>query len=108
MPRSIYLSRHGESEYNRMGRIGGDSPLSESGQRVRVNKMRRKVVELSSLQYAARLAEYFTAEKVHDLRVWCSRKVRAIQTAGALLPMSTYWEPWKALDEIDAVGTCTN
>ncbi|CAI5796079.1 6-phosphofructo-2-kinase/fructose-2,6-bisphosphatase fructose-2,6-bisphosphatase 1 isoform X1 [Podarcis lilfordi] len=30
-PRSIYLSRHGESELNLRGRIGGDSGLSERG-----------------------------------------------------------------------------
>ena len=89
-----------------MGRIGGDSPLSDAGQRVRVNEMHRTIAKLS-LQYASRLAEYFATEKVHDLRVWCSQKVRAVQTASALLPMSTYWEPWKALDEIDAVRTAT-
>ncbi len=33
-PRSIYLSRHGESELNLLGRIGGDSGLSPRGQRV--------------------------------------------------------------------------
>lgn len=32
-PRSIYLSRHGESELNLLGRIGGDSGLSPRGQR---------------------------------------------------------------------------
>lgn len=33
-PRSIYLSRHGESELNLLGRIGGDSDLSSQGQKV--------------------------------------------------------------------------
>lgn len=59
LPRSIYLTRvrsvlppsdplfrfffqHGESEYNRIGRLGGDSPLSENG-----------------IQYAVKLREYF-------------------------------------------------
>ena len=42
LPRSIYLTRHGESEYNRIGRLGGDSPLSENG-----------------LLYAQKLKEYF-------------------------------------------------
>lgn len=32
-PRSIYLSRHGESELNLLGRIGGDSGLSPRGQK---------------------------------------------------------------------------
>jgi 6-phosphofructo-2-kinase / fructose-2,6-biphosphatase 2 len=30
-PRKIFLSRHGESEYNVLGKIGGDSLLSERG-----------------------------------------------------------------------------
>ena len=29
--RTIYLSRHGESEYNVENKVGGDSPLSERG-----------------------------------------------------------------------------
>ena len=33
-PRSIFLSRHGESELNLLGRIGGDSGLSPRGQNV--------------------------------------------------------------------------
>lgn len=32
--RNIYICRHGESEYNVQGRIGGDSELSDSGKKV--------------------------------------------------------------------------
>lgn len=35
-PRSIYLCRHGESDLNIKGRIGGDSGLSSRGKEVRV------------------------------------------------------------------------
>lgn len=35
-PRTIYLCRHGESEYNLVGKIGGDSGLSPRGKQVRV------------------------------------------------------------------------
>lgn len=31
-PRPIYLSRHGQSQYNKLGKIGGDSALSEAGE----------------------------------------------------------------------------
>jgi len=31
LPRTIYLSRHGQSEYNLLGKIGGDSGLSKCG-----------------------------------------------------------------------------
>lgn len=34
-PRTIYLCRHGESEYNLVGKIGGDSGLSPRGKQVR-------------------------------------------------------------------------
>ena len=30
-PQVIYLSRHGQSEYNVLGKIGGNPPLSEFG-----------------------------------------------------------------------------
>jgi len=29
----LFLSRHGQSEYNAVGRIGGDSGLTEMGER---------------------------------------------------------------------------
>jgi broad specificity phosphatase PhoE len=32
IPRPIYLSRHGQSTYNRLGKIGGDSALSDKGE----------------------------------------------------------------------------
>ncbi|CAF4943444.1 unnamed protein product, partial [Rotaria magnacalcarata] len=31
LPRTIYLTRHGESEKNVQQRIGGNAPLSEAG-----------------------------------------------------------------------------
>lgn len=88
LPRSIYLTRHGESEYNRAGRIGGDSPLSENG-----------------TKYACGLLEFFKKERVDDLRIWSSQKVRAAQTAKHLASLATHIEYWKALDEIDG-GVC--
>lgn len=39
-PRSIYLCRHGESDLNIKGRIGGDSGLSARGKEVCVCVMR--------------------------------------------------------------------
>jgi hypothetical protein len=33
-PRTIYLCRHGENEYNLQGKIGGDSGLSSRGKKV--------------------------------------------------------------------------
>lgn len=53
LPRTFYLSRHGQSEYNVLGKIGGDSGLSSAG-----------------LEYARRLAifadEKITTESISD------------------------------------------
>uniref|UniRef100_A0A8C1MDL3 6-phosphofructo-2-kinase domain-containing protein n=1 Tax=Cyprinus carpio TaxID=7962 RepID=A0A8C1MDL3_CYPCA len=84
-PRSIYLSRHGESELNLLGRIGGDSALSSQG-----------------LKYAKALAEFIRGQSIKDLKVWTSHMKRTIQTAEAL---GVPYEQWKALNEIDA-GVC--
>ncbi|XP_003215768.1 6-phosphofructo-2-kinase/fructose-2,6-bisphosphatase 1 isoform X3 [Anolis carolinensis] len=84
-PRSIYLSRHGESELNLHGRIGGDSGLSERGK-----------------QYARALSGFIRSQYINDLKVWTSHMKRTIQTAEAL---GVPYEQWKALNEIDA-GVC--
>ncbi|XP_055249585.1 6-phosphofructo-2-kinase/fructose-2,6-bisphosphatase 1 isoform X5 [Moschus berezovskii] len=84
-PRSIYLCRHGESELNLRGRIGGDSGLSARGK-----------------QYAYALASFIQSQGISSLKVWTSHMKRTIQTAEAL---GVPYEQWKALNEIDA-GVC--
>ncbi|XP_037591179.1 6-phosphofructo-2-kinase/fructose-2,6-bisphosphatase 1 isoform X6 [Cebus imitator] len=84
-PRSIYLCRHGESELNLRGRIGGDSGLSVRGK-----------------QYAYALANFIQSQGISSLKVWTSHMKRTIQTAEAL---GVPYEQWKALNEIDA-GVC--
>jgi broad specificity phosphatase PhoE len=85
VPRTIWLSRHGESEYNQRGRIGGDSSLSPSGR-----------------AYAARLASFLPKRIAATPTVWTSTLARTVETAEHLP-----WEslPLRALDEIDA-GVC--
>ncbi|XP_074214255.1 6-phosphofructo-2-kinase/fructose-2,6-bisphosphatase 3 isoform X2 [Camelus bactrianus] len=84
-PRTIYLCRHGESEHNLQGRIGGDSGLSSRGRK-----------------FANALSTFVEEQNLKDLRVWTSQLKSTIQTAEALqLP----YEQWKALNEIDA-GVC--
>jgi len=59
----IYFSRHGESQMNVSGRIGGDSMLSPRGE-----------------QYAAKLGDFM---KNHSgMAVWTSELKRTQQTAG--------------------------
>ncbi|KAJ3518984.1 hypothetical protein NMY22_g13413 [Coprinellus aureogranulatus] len=85
-PRSIYLSRHGESQFNVEGKIGGDALLSPRG-----------------MQYADALPALIK-DNVGDapLTVWTSTLRRTIQTAAKLpYPKLT----WKSLDELDA-GVC--
>ncbi|KAJ0036381.1 hypothetical protein NQD34_005058 [Periophthalmus magnuspinnatus] len=84
-PRAIFLSRHGESELNLLGRIGGDSGLSARGSK-----------------YAQALGKYMSGQNIKDLKVWTSHMKRTIQTAEAL---GVPYEQWKALNEIDA-GVC--
>ncbi|XP_021105486.1 6-phosphofructo-2-kinase/fructose-2,6-bisphosphatase 4 isoform X2 [Heterocephalus glaber] len=84
-PRSIYLCRHGESELNLKGRIGGDPGLSPRGR-----------------QFAKSLAQFISDQNIKDLKVWTSQMKRTIQTAEAL---GVPYEQWKVLNEIDA-GVC--
>lgn len=79
--RFIYLTRHGESQFNLEGRVGGDPPLTEAGRR-----------------YAAALARFFAEthpprpdvpffdelpgdEGQHIVHIWTSRLKRTTETA---------------------------
>ncbi|GAA5822670.1 hypothetical protein JCM11251_004335 [Rhodosporidiobolus azoricus] len=85
-PRSIYFTRHGESQYNVEGKIGGDAPLSKQGELYM--KALPKLIQ----------------DKLGDtpLTVWTSTLQRTIQTASQL-PYEKL--TWKSLDELDA-GVC--
>ncbi|CAM4878934.1 unnamed protein product [Rotaria socialis] len=82
LPRTIYLTRHGESTGNVQQRIGGNAPLSEAG----------KV-------YAEALAEYIDNENISDLIVWTSQRQQTIETAAKI---DAPKEQWKALNGINA------
>ncbi|CAK7309684.1 6-phosphofructo-2-kinase/fructose-2,6-bisphosphatase 2 [Vulpes lagopus] len=84
-PRTIYLCRHGESEFNLLGKIGGDSGLSARGK-----------------QFAQALKKFLEEQEIADLKVWTSQLKRTIQTAESL---GVTYEQWKILNEIDA-GVC--
>ncbi|KAI1506437.1 6-phosphofructo-2-kinase [Biscogniauxia marginata] len=88
-PRTVWLSRHGESLYNLYGRIGGDAELSPRG-----------------VQYAKKLPELVRQSVGGDrpLTVWTSTLKRTIATA-KYLPETYNQLQWKALDELDA-GVC--
>lgn len=87
--RPIYFTRHGESEYNEKGLIGGDSCLSKVGKK-----------------YAEKLGDFIKSEslKWNEFKerplVYCSTMKRAIQTAEFLSFISTPLV-MKSLDEIN-------
>ena len=84
-PRSVWFTRHGESAFNVLGRIGGDAPLSDAGR-----------------AYARTLERTAKDTIGADAVVWTSTLRRTIETAEILgLP----YRSWRALDEIDA-GVC--
>ncbi|CAL4069552.1 unnamed protein product [Meganyctiphanes norvegica] len=83
--RHIYLSRHGESVLNTVGRIGGNSDLSDRGR-----------------EYSKALASYIKSQYIEKLRVWTSYYKRTIQTASLI---DAPQERWKALNEVNA-GEC--
>ena len=76
----IYITRHGESEYNVTGRIGGDSALTLSGQ-----------------LYAKRLRAFFQIQPL----VICSNRKRTRETSGGFTQVTVD----ENLNEIDA-GIC--
>lgn len=79
------LLQHGESEYNVLGKVGGDAVLSARGER-----------------YAQALSNKFNSMRVPDLRVLTSRLRRTIATArGIEAPQ----EHVAALNELHA-GVC--
>ncbi|RMZ52666.1 hypothetical protein APUTEX25_000785, partial [Auxenochlorella protothecoides] len=90
--RRIWLTRHGESEYNTMGKIGGNSGLSLRGQvyaRLLPQILMDRVVPLAG-------------SAPPPVAVWTSTLARTIITASGL-PFPKV--QWKALDEIQA-GIC--
>lgn len=88
--RAIYFSRHGESHYNTLGLIGGDSSLSENGKK-----------------YAEFLGDYFKNEFANSsckVRLYSSTLKRAVQTAGIIQGKVDKFEDCishKTLDEIN-------
>eukprot|EP00128_Syssomonas_multiformis_P009753 Colp12_sorted_trinity150504_noHs@15572 len=88
--RPIYILRHGESEFNRQGRIGGDSSLSARG-----------------LLFARAFANFISHQselKAKDVHVYTSSLKRAIETAQFLPPHYQY-SRHPMLDELFA-GPC--
>eukprot|EP01082_Thalassiosira_pseudonana_P011329 g10049.t1 g10049 contig4:1125957-1127663(-) len=105
VPREFYLTRHGQSEYNLSGKIGGDSGLTEAG-----------------LEYARRLADFakdVVAKKVEidektgkeirtdrPARLWTSTLKRTKETAQFIKrePKTFKWDNGDELDWVQFEG----
>lgn len=86
-PRKIFLSRHGESIYNRSEKLGGDSDLTERG-----------------LAYSKVLSEFIAKQpESKKMTIWTSTLKRTIRTAQHFDKKKVI--NFKQLDEIDA-GLC--
>jgi 6-phosphofructo-2-kinase/fructose-2,6-biphosphatase len=88
VPRLIYLSRHGESEWNVTGQLGGDPPITRRGE-----------------AYAKRLSEFLQREfQGRPLpTVWCSQLRRTWLTVRHI--PTDICICWRSLNEINA-GIC--
>lgn len=82
---TLYFSRHGESEFNVIGRIGGDAPLSPRGR-----------------MYAQSLAKHIHALNLPSLQVWTSTLQRTKATSAMIQA------PQQHLHELDEIysGDC--
>ncbi|CAK8565957.1 unnamed protein product [Lathyrus sativus] len=87
-PRPILLTRHGESQDNVRGRIGGDAAISEAG-------------ELYSKKLANFVEKRLKSERAAS--IWTSTLQRTILTASPIVGFPKI--QWRALDEINA-GVC--
>ncbi|XP_004500284.1 6-phosphofructo-2-kinase/fructose-2,6-bisphosphatase-like isoform X1 [Cicer arietinum] len=87
-PRPILLTRHGESQDNVRGRIGGDTAISERG-------------ELYSKKLANFVGKRLKSDRAAS--IWTSTLQRTILTATPIVGFPKI--QWRALDEINA-GVC--
>ena len=93
--RRIWLTRHGESEYNSLGKVGGDAPLTDRGQAY-ANALARALCVLVPMESNA---TGDASDELLPISCWTSTLRRTIQTA-RLIPFPKL--RWKALDEIHA------
>lgn len=89
-PRPIYLSRHGQSEYNKLGKIGGDSELSAAG-----NEYAQKLAEFVEKRVLKDNAGNGSCNPAHA-RLWTSSLKRTISTA-ALIQHTVDADGWVSL-----------
>ena len=106
-PRPIYLSRHGQSEYNVLGKVGGDSDLSVAGEEYALKLAEFAVKHVCNPDSVD--SEFHGRCNPRHARLWTSSLRRTINTARHI-DHSTQpdgWvtmrpRVWRNLDEIFA------
>jgi hypothetical protein len=91
--RTLWLTRHGESEYNIDSRVGGDPPLTERGSR-----------------YAKAMNEFVKARyppAVDGFHIWTSTLMRTMASVAGLESLEYDVKHMRFLNEISA-GICDN
>ncbi|KKK15503.1 hypothetical protein P175DRAFT_0438375 [Aspergillus ochraceoroseus IBT 24754] len=119
-PRQIWITRHGESQDNQLGRIGGDSKLSENGHRyakalTRFIDHQRTQWELYQrqkdmlVQLPPRAGDstppnpsYIPRDRPRNFCVWCSMMQRTVQTVDYFNEDEYDVKQMKMLDELYA------
>jgi 6-phosphofructo-2-kinase len=119
-PRMIWITRHGESMDNVAGRIGGDSDLSENGQKY--SKAMARFVDRQRKNWAVRQADkmanthfppvpgdhtppnpyYSHEDDSHNFCVWTSMLKRSIQSAQHFCDEDYEVKQMRMLDELNA------
>jgi 6-phosphofructo-2-kinase len=119
-PRMIWITRHGESLDNVAGKIGGDSDLSEAGQKYA--KAVTRFIDKQRTEWAIRQADkmanthfppvpgdhtppnpYFSTElEAHNFCVWTSMLKRSVQTGQYFCDDEFEVKQMRMLDELNA------
>merc|ERR1719291_635225 len=100
LPRVFYLSRHGQSEYNLLGKIGGDSGLTDAGREYarRLADFARDVVGMSITKDATTGEEKRTPRPA---RLWTSTLKRTKETAQFIKQCKILRHKWDNGDEVE-------
>mmetsp|Transcript_25163 Transcript_25163/g.53209 ORF Transcript_25163/g.53209 Transcript_25163/m.53209 type:complete len:515 (-) Transcript_25163:323-1867(-) len=100
LPRTFYLSRHGQSEYNLLGKIGGDAGLTEAG----LEYARRLAVFAKDVIGMETTKDETTGEEIKSpipARLWTSTLRRTKETAQFIKRESITTHKWDNGDEVE-------
>jgi len=96
LPRTFYFTRHGQSEYNVLGKIGGDSGLSPAG-----TKYAKRLAQFAK-EHIAKTTDSDGNKVERPCRLWTSTLRRTKETAGFIEHYS-FEHTWDNGDTIDWV-----